>query len=362
MPNYKILLFCLSIVISLICLILELSITDSLQDNSADYIYSLQRHANASSEEFFKLVADAAEYLAMGIGLFLYVLLYNQAARVCIILTFFITWLGDVLKMLIAHPRPFWYDSRIKAMQCARDFGSPSGHAIVVGAIIIYFYFLLFKKYKILSKIIAAALLALVAVDRNYLGVHFYFQVVLGYSLAFLAVCILNLTQAVEFFEQITANMKKTAIVETGAFICLLTGILVFNLRNPYLGNEWKNNYANRCSGNINATDAMFVSFLESSAIMIPAGFVLGAYLDSYQHFRTWKYMVAGCVLLVVAGIVEQILEQLAKSLEHSAAITIFCVLRFAIGFYVAFVVPFILSRFFKRDNLEVELSEGIPS
>ena len=208
-------LIILASILSAICLIIELTATDQLQTSSAEYINNLQKHNTKAAEGFFKFMSSAYLYVALAIGFAIFMWDGKKLGMLCIIVTYVLTWVGDFFKMAISHPRPFWIDPEIHAIECARDFGAPSGHAITVGGVIIYFYLALFSKYKILSTAVTAALLALLAVDRNYIGVHFYFQVILGYSFGFFIDAVLMSPIVWMSLTSIKSNLRNFFIIET---------------------------------------------------------------------------------------------------------------------------------------------------
>lgn len=62
----------------------------------------------------------------------------------------FATYLGDIIKMVLISPRPFYLDDQIHLEICQTGFGDPSGHALRT----VVFYTILsetvvFKKYKV---------------------------------------------------------------------------------------------------------------------------------------------------------------------------------------------------------------------
>ncbi|OMJ92945.1 hypothetical protein SteCoe_4160 [Stentor coeruleus] len=348
-------LFILGGFLSIICLIIEIAAVDALQDSSEDYIYNIQKENSSSTENFFKVVSTGSMYIAMAIGILCYTGFFSNTGALCIIITFTATWLGDVLKMGIAHPRPFWDDSRIDALSCPKDFGAPSGHAIVVGAVIFYFFMHFFSKAKIISTISAFILLFLIGYDRNYLGVHFYFQVVLGYALAFWLVIGFVTPRFWELLTSLNQKIFRLIFVEVICFVCLIIGIAVYFGRDPEFKDKWKINYNDKCSGNIDTKTALFRSFSESTSIMIPAGFAIGFYFTLPKYNKTWKYWLFAYFLIISFGIVEQICESYAATLDKTSHFVLFCILRFVSGFYVSCMIPFALSKYFKsKENPQV--------
>ena len=348
-------------VLCVICLIIEATLNESLQSNSGHYINKLQEHNTSSSENFFLAISSGAEYLAMGIGFILYVPTQSKIGSLCVAITFISTWIGDVLKILYAHPRPFWVYSDVSGMSCANDFGAPSGHAVVVGAIIIYFYVLCFSKFRILSTVVAAMLLGLIALDRNYLGVHFYFQVVQGYAIAGLIVCICMSNTAGKLLEQCNNRILVICLVELVIFLASLLAVLIYFVRDPYFDSDWSRNYKSECHGTLNRDAAMFKSLLESTAIWLVGGFALGIYLFRKHSQRSWKYYIASYLLFIVIVIVEQIIEMFSRSLSYTSQYFIFSIARFLLAFCIAFLAPFLLSLCFAERKVSYLEEKEIP-
>ena len=355
--NWK--LFLISCFSVALCLVVELSAKNELQDSSADYIYSLQKDRTKGSDYFFIIVSEASEYVAMVIGFVFYLVSRSKAGLMCIYVTFFVTWLGDVLKMAIAHPRPFWYDSRIDAIMCSKDYGSPSGHAGTVGGLIIFIYWINIQRNLIVTTSIATVSLGLLALDRNYLGLHFYFQVVLGYSIAFFTVSSVMLPRFWSFIELASKDLKKTLIFQSTLACLLGLGVIIYFTRDPEMLGKWKDNYEDECHGKLFKEKALFSSLLESSCLMIAAGVSFGCFLNKFEVVKNWKYSGASLTVFVVGGVIEQICEKYCKALSEPASFSLFCVLRFLIGVYVTAFIPFVLS--FCFNNNQKEDSSTIP-
>ena len=337
-------LFLIACFLGAFCLVVELCAKNELQDSSADYIYSLQKDRSKASEYFFIIVSEVTEYTAMVIGFVFYLASKSKAGLLCIYVTFFVTWLGDVLKMAIAHPRPFWFDSRIDAILCSKDFGSPSGHAGTVGGLIIFIYWINIQRNLIVTTSIATVSLGLLALDRNYLGLHFYFQVVLGYSIGFFIVSFVMLPKFWSFLESASKDFKKTLIFQSILALLLTLGILIYFVRDPEILGKWKDNYKDECNEGLYKEKALFSSLLESSCLMIVAGINFGSFLNKFEVVRNWKYIIASLVGLVIGGVIEQICEKYSKTLSEPAGFSLFCVFRFLIGVYITAFIPYVLS------------------
>lgn len=335
-------------ILCLICLIIEGTLNEKLQYNSGRYIEKLQENYNSESKEFFVVVSEGAIYIAIGIGFVVFVPMLSEIGSMCILVTFILTWTGDLLKMVYAHPRPFWEYSDIVAMSCANDFGAPSGHAVTVGGIILYFYAVFFNRFKVISTTVTALLLALIALDRNYLGVHFYFQVILGYTIAAFLVCGLIGQTSWKLLRELPEK-KKILIIAEGIFLLLsLIAVLVYFVRNPEFKNEWKTNFSSQCNKEFTSGTALFNSLLESTSIWIPGGFILGLHCLQVKSVKNWKYYVSSYLILIIFFIIDLMIETYSASLSFTAQYFIYTIIRFIAGFCIAFGIPSLLSLCFK--------------
>ncbi|GAM97613.1 PAP2 family protein [alpha proteobacterium U9-1i] len=95
--------------------------------------------------------------------------------------------LNHVLKELIQNPRPFiegelylqrWAVSTDTAAALAREYSTPSGHAMAAGAAYTYLAGLLRKPYVLVG---ALVVIVLVGASRPYLGVHYVEDILLGW-------------------------------------------------------------------------------------------------------------------------------------------------------------------------------------
>ena len=348
MNNYTITLVT-TIVVCVVCLIIEETLQEQLQSISGHYIKELQEKNDSFTKTFFLLISDGAEYIVMGTGFIFYVPTQSIIGSLCVIITFTSIWLGSVLKMLYAHPRPFWVYSDISGMSCADDFGAPSGHALVVGAIVIYFYVINFRKFQFINTTVAALLLGLIGIDRNYLGVHFHFQVVLGYAIAGLVVCVFMSKSVWKWIEHSKDRTHVVYVFELCIFLASLLAVWIYSVRNPYFDSDWSRNFSIQCNDTLNIDTVMFKSLLESTVIWIVGGFTLGIHLLRRNSKTSWKYYVASYTLLIVIVIIEMIIEIFSGSLSYASQYFIVSLGRFVTAFSISFLSPYILSLCFPK-------------
>lgn len=92
-------------------------------------------------------------------------------------------------KLLLQHPRPYWYSSDVTAYGIENSFGAPSGHSQHVvsmwGTLAVIYH-----SWKL--KAAAAVIILLVSFSRVYLGVHFYTDVLLGWAIGFILIFLLT--------------------------------------------------------------------------------------------------------------------------------------------------------------------------
>ncbi|MBX2884817.1 MAG: phosphatase PAP2 family protein [Granulosicoccus sp.] len=132
--------------------------------------------------------------------------------------------LVEVLKVLLAIPRPYYAFEMVSAWRESSGFGMPSAHAagtMTLGLMIA----VLIRRYWLTG--IAMILIVLVGLSRMYFGVHSVAQVLCGWLLAVAVVyCVLRLRhRAVDWF----AAVSPIGLLLTGvASLMLLTGFQQF--------------------------------------------------------------------------------------------------------------------------------------
>jgi hypothetical protein len=251
--------------------------------------------------------------------------------------------------MLIAHPRPFWYDSEVAALSCPLDFGSPSGHAATVGSTILFFCLFFYEKQKILTVSCSFALLFLIGFDRNYLGVHFYFQVVLGYSFAFLVASWMTWKETWLLIKKFRKSLKLQITFQVFYLGLLLFGVLIYFVRDPELKDSWKKNYESKCSKNLLKSDSLYDPLEESSSILIVSGLILGLYLLKPFKKKGKIYKLLSIIVFAIGLVLEQVIEMYIKRLSRPASFTLLSLIRFIIGLYVTAITPLIVSFCIRR-------------
>lgn len=95
--------------------------------------------------------------------------------------------LNDALKMTLHGPRPYWYSADIIRYAEETSFGVPSGHSQNSVAI---WGVLAARIRKWWSWLIAILVIVLVGISRLYLGVHFPHDVLAGWLIGILLLCV----------------------------------------------------------------------------------------------------------------------------------------------------------------------------
>jgi membrane-associated phospholipid phosphatase len=129
------------------------------------------------SEDFFMMVlpllywsVDAALGLRVGI-----ILLVGSS-------------LNDAAKLAFHGPRPYWLSTKVHAFATETSFGLPSGHSSTAVGV---WGMLASQIRKPWAWITAILVILLIGISRMYLGVHFPTDVVLGWLLGALILCII---------------------------------------------------------------------------------------------------------------------------------------------------------------------------
>jgi membrane-associated phospholipid phosphatase len=88
--------------------------------------------------------------------------------------------INGYLKIIFHSPRPFWVESRVKAIAAETSFGMPSGHSQNAAAI---WGLLATRVKKSWLTIVSVAAILLIGLSRIYLGVHFTRDVLTGWAI-----------------------------------------------------------------------------------------------------------------------------------------------------------------------------------
>lgn len=116
--------------------------------------------------------------------LIILLILRNKDAVFVIFNLIFLRLLNYVIKIIIRRDRP-----NILRLIKIGEYSFPSGHAMISMGVYGYLIYLIYKKVKntyikYLGIIILSLLIILIGISRIYLGVHYFSDVVAGYTLS----------------------------------------------------------------------------------------------------------------------------------------------------------------------------------
>jgi membrane-associated phospholipid phosphatase len=89
--------------------------------------------------------------------------------------------LGNILKVIASHPRPYWIDARIKALSVETSYGLPSTHAQVGLVVWGFLAQQATPARRTLAWIIAGTVIFMISFSRLFLGMHFPTDVLGGW-------------------------------------------------------------------------------------------------------------------------------------------------------------------------------------
>ena len=115
---------------------------------------------------------------------------------------------NSLFKVLFHTPRPYWIDSRVKALVYESSFGLPSGHAQNAMSI----WGLLAATLKGKTFWLAGVLILLMGISRIYLGVHFLSDVLLGWLIGAVLVALFVYFEkpVVDWFDHLPLGYRLT--------------------------------------------------------------------------------------------------------------------------------------------------------
>jgi membrane-associated phospholipid phosphatase len=116
---------------------------------------------------------------------------------------------NSIFKVLFHSPRPYWIDSRVRALVYESSFGLPSGHAQNAMSI----WGIIAATIKGKTFWLAGVLILMMGISRIYLGVHFLHDVVLGWLVGALLVALFVHFEkpVVTWFEHLPLGYRLTA-------------------------------------------------------------------------------------------------------------------------------------------------------
>lgn len=209
------------------------------------------------SEEFFILVMPVLYWcIDTGIGLRIGLILLLSGH------------FNEVFKVLFHSPRPFWYNTDVKALSTETSFGMPSGHAMNTTSIWGLAAWLARKRW---FTVLSIAVILLVGFSRIVLGMHFISDVLAGWILGLILLfLVITLDRPISTWlaKQSNAGLYWTVILSAAALLLIGFAALIISGR-PAISSEWIQNA-------VNADPAAMPNPYDSSGMFTTVGVWLG--------------------------------------------------------------------------------------
>lgn len=265
--------------------------------------------------------------------------------------------LNDVLKVLTHQPRPYWIDTRVRALSSETSLGIPSGHSQNAAAV----WGILAARLKGWGAWAAGiGVIFLIGLSRVYLGVHFPSDVLAGWLIgALILLAFLRLEAPIQSWLASLSLSGKLLAALAGSMGLILLGILArLSLGSWTVPVEWVQN-ASAATG---LPDPIHP--LASSGMVANAGVLLGlsagAILVSLEGgFDTggpiWKRALRFLIGLAGVLIVWRGLGAILPTGEDPLALA-FRYLRYTlIGVWVTGLAPLLFLRMKLADKLRID-------
>ena len=201
------------------------------------------------------------------------------------------------VKHLYGHPRPWWVHAEIQTRSCSAIWGFPSGHTLCAAAVL-YFYSHFWRKPVV--KVGMLVLAFLVGLDRLYLGLHSYSQIVFGFALGVVLAKVFIEIYEQRLVEQLAENPRVKWAMYLGIGLVWLVGTLVQLIDPPQGDPLWVTNFYQRCGFPLDATVVNLKMLSGLSALAICCGLVQGYVRNKPLPQGTLKHFFSGVLFLGV--------------------------------------------------------------
>lgn len=344
----------ISFSIAVLCTYFEVTHEEYLEQSSASLTLYFQSYSSHTLDVLFKVLGEITGVLFLLASGIAYLCGYREIGVLGTYSGFFGAALSGTIKLILQRPRPFWKFSQISILSCPHDWGSPSGHALSGGAAMIvlaYFWLSDKKKKNLLGKIIILFFCTMItAVDRVYLGVHFYSQVILGYSYSMVIGCYFIRPSQIQMAWNIPSN-KQNVIVEHLKILifCIFSGA-IYTWQTVPKNEVWEENYLEKCGNIITDEGVMIKNICEAMYMWIVAGMILGFSLikNLSQPVYSKKLVIASALIFVVNVLIVVVLDKvIIKVLPFYIRLPVLCVNRYLGGFCMSYYAPQVLCKVF---------------
>ena len=182
MKNKNILLISLIIFFIFITTLVIFNKINFIDSSVYNFLISFK---NDSLTNFFRFITKFSNVAFLVIFVLIVLLILRNKDAVFVIFNLiFLRLLNYVIKVIIKRDRP-----NILRLIKIGEYSFPSGHAMISMGVYGYLIYLIYKKVKnpyikYLGIIILSLLIILIGISRIYLGVHYFSDVVAGYTLS----------------------------------------------------------------------------------------------------------------------------------------------------------------------------------
>ncbi|CAG9326548.1 unnamed protein product [Blepharisma stoltei] len=322
---------------------------ERLEESSRDLTIWMQSFRNPIFDIFFEIIGEITSVCCIVIAGTLYLIGNRETGLIGLIASLFGVALSGFLKILFGHPRPFWKYSEIKGIQCPEDFGTPSAHALSAGAGLLVLGIMWLRSGNQNSKKVMIMLcgLMITAIDRIFLGAHFYFQVILGYIFAGLVASIVLHPKVYAWIYKIPNDISvviKSHIIMIG-FIA--ASIITAFYRKSKWNDSWSINFQVQCGNELTVNDAVYENFTDAALVCLVAGMIMGLFILKEKEKPKFSYGLVFLSMFFNVGImgtmkVSDIL--IIKFTDDFWRILLICTLHYCCGVIHCYLTPVIIN------------------
>ncbi|CAK59603.1 unnamed protein product (macronuclear) [Paramecium tetraurelia] len=378
--------FILSTLFLGVYVILDIILNDLMWDANTKLTVYLQNKEFKGEKEIMTFFSDWLNIFP-GIALLVFMFRENKLGAIlygCMIM--FIVSLNSLLKNIYHQARPFWTEEDIKGLQCNKEFGKPSGHAMQSSLMCFLLPCILFPavwrdqenvKYPKVLRVISIAIIiiwtSVTGLSRVFFGAHTFGQVLLGW--VYSGYVMINYMTYVHdkllnYFKTCLATGgpgigRRTIYISTFVtFIWIMISYLFYRLnRNEILINNgevemWLNAMLRKCASQTNPYKFKSASVLQNNCfnnsfqilfiyfLLLGTKLCGGTYDEDkfYQNFAKlrWTLKVYRVVLLLVLLLIVEPFVFFIVT-EHLSAVILFQTIP--ICFFGGFVLTYFYSK-----------------